>query len=473
MGQKQEWEQLYPAIRANIFNLCNALKFKPTKQQYQLFKTYQEEHTRPPKLRKRRIAAKSGQGTGKTTGSCIIGMHRMLLDVGAMTVITAPTMRQCKDVWIAEFRRLLENAHPIMRKYIKVYDTSIQICEIKEWGAKCVTATRPENMQGYHQKYLTFLLEEASGIGRPIWQQIKGTLSNENSMLLAIGNPNLQACEFFDCFTKNRHLWHTMTFNAEESEIVSKDNIRLIEEEYGKDSDVYRVRVLGEFPHADPRSILSLDDVEYCCTQVPYLSAVNDPRGRNHDGSWGRQIGIDLARFGSDESVIAVRSGLSTHFYKAFSKVEPSHIIDFAFRIQADLGWKDQDVTYVIDAGGMGQGVFGPIYDAGKKVHEFHTQGKSTNTSYMNKMTEAWFSLAKLVKARAVKLPNDQRLIQQLVSRQYITARKDGKLMVEPKEDYIKRAPLGEDTCSPDRADALVMAYYPETMAVTQVGLVR
>lgn len=458
MSFKQDWSRLYERIRGNIFELAAECQFSPTPQQADLMRAYYDDQRSPEPLR--RYATKSGQGTGKTTVSTLFGLDRALLDVGAMVVVTAPTMRQCTDVWIAELRRLLSKANPILRRFIEVFNTSVVIGGIRDWGIRCVTATRPENMQGYHQKYLTFILEEASGIDRPIWQQIKGTVSNENSCIFAIGNPNSQQCEFFDCFNKNRHLWITNTFNSEQSPLVDKRNIELLAEEYGRDSDVYRVRVLGEFPHSDPHSIMTLDDLE-ACTKVDMRTAIADPRGKSlYNGTHGRQIGIDLARFGSDESVVVARSGLAVVRKDHFSKREPLDVIEHAFRIQADMQWRDQDVIYVVDAGGMGQGVMSHFYRAGKRVHEFHTQGTAGNPAYADKMSQAWFELGKLVRERVVRLPNDPRLISQLSTRQYVCNRSDGKLKVESKDDYLKREPMGEETSSPDRADATVMAFF-------------
>ena len=61
---------------------------------------------------------------------------------------------------------------------------------------------------------------------------------------------------------------------------------------------------------------------------------------------------------------------------------------------------------------------------------------------------------------RVVRLPNDPRLLSQLSTRQYVCNRSDGKLKVESKDDYLKREPMGEETSSPDRADATVMAFF-------------
>ena len=71
---------------------------------------------------------------------------------------------------------------------------------------------------------------------------------------------------------------------------------------------------------------------------------------------------------------------------------------------------------------------------------------------------------ARLVRAQTVYIPRDNRLIQQLATRQYFTDLK-GKLILEKKDDYIKR---GHD--SPDRADAIVMCFWDDVEEVANLA---
>lgn len=456
---QREFERFYQRTRSSIFEFCKELDFKPSDQQAELLEAIEDA-----KLRRgtRKIACKSGQGPGKTTASAVAGMWVTWLYPNALTIVTAPTMNQCREVWLPEARRRLENAHPILRRFIQCTKTRIYFGDMDrypDWGIKFVTATRPENAQGRHEKHMTWIAEEASGIPRPLVTQIEGTLSNEDSMLLMIGNPNTRECAFFDCFNSERHKWRTMTFNAEESPtyIVDPERNRYLEERYGRNSDVYRVRVLGEFPHVDPNCVISSEDAEKC-TKTNMLEKARIARRIHGKERPARQFGIDLARFGSDESVIYRRSGNAVVEWRAFQKTDPADVIDCAFRMQYEAGWRDDECWYVVDAGGMGQGILHKFYRAGKRVFEFHNGGKAADSQYKDKITEAWFLTADLVRKQNCKLPNDNRLIQQLSSRQYRmdSDRGKNKIIVEPKDVYVKRG----DYDSPDRAEALVMAFY-------------
>lgn len=422
-------------------------------QQRALLQCVQDDLDAPLSEKKRRIAVKSGQGPGKTTVEVIIGLWRAFLDVDALVIVTAPTMVQLRDVWIAEARRIVQRAHPVLQSMIEITNSKIIICGRKTWGIWTRSASKQENFQGYHATYLTMIFDEASGIDRAIMVTAKRTLTNKESLLIAAGNPNTRECGFFDMFHKPSETtqWHKFTWSAEDAPHVDKANLKRLEVEYGRQSDIYRVGVLGEFPSMDPNAVFSSDDL-WACTGVPLLDAAR-MRGTL---SVDKAIGIDIARFGSDESVIYRRSGLAVVETKILVKTEPMSVVEAAFRMQADAGWTDDETWYIPDADGMGQGVMAMFSRAGKKFLEFHNNGKSSRKEYLNKITEAYFVLAKLSRERKLHIPNDELLIQQLSSRLYDVNNPKGKLALEKKDVMFKRL----DGASPDRADALAMAFY-------------
>lgn len=447
----------YEEIHRDIFKFCKAFDFEPTPQQAELFKILQHESTLPFDQRKKRIAAKSGQGPGKTAAIALAGMWRTARFLDAMTVVTAPTLRQAREVFLAECRRHLYKADPALQKLIKVTKSRVILAERPKWGIECATAIKAENVQGYHQERMTFIVEEASGVARPIIEQILGTLTNPDSLCCMIGNPNHCDCAFYDCFNSQRHEWHTLTFNAEESPIVDQMNVRRLREQFGKESDVYRVRVLGKFPRQDPSTVMSAEDLEDCTRTDPYKAALA--------GGQRMQFGLDFARYGSDESVVYQRMGYAVVKHKIFHKKDPNDVVFYAFTMQASTGWKDDKTEFVADAGGMGQGVMHHFHRAKKKIFEFHNQGRPSDSQYENIITEAFFIVAKLARAKAMYIPNDPILIQQLSTRQYYVNRR-GKIQIESKDEYIKRT----EKPSPDRADAFVMAFYEDLYAEGMVA---
>lgn len=466
MGRLAEaFESLYRQVKDDIYAFCEALNFEPTWQQRLVLDAIQEaqrsgKHLNP----KRRIAVKSGKGPGKTTVSFVGGAWRAIQDVDSLVIVTAPTMRQAKDVWLVEARRRMALAHPLLQKFIVVTRSKVVIGGRADWGVKLATATREENFQGYHQARLTFIAEEASGVPREICRAIKTTLSNPDSLFIEIGNPNTRDCDFFDCFNSQEHEWTKITLNAEESppEIVDPERNKAVEREFGRESDVYRVSVLGEFPTQDPDCVMSSEDLQACTKTSMVLCAAMK---RRDGGQPARQFGLDFARFGGDESTVYQRSGNAIVAWKVFVKKEPSVAVDYAFKLQEDSEWSDESCCYVPDATGMGQGVMHVFYrqERPRRTHEFHNHGKPSDAKkYANKITEAYFEFGKLAKERKAHIPNDPRLIKQLSTRRYFTNNK-GQLTLESKDDYMHR---GFD--SPDRADGLVMSFYDRMTIAAQ-----
>jgi hypothetical protein len=336
-----------------------------------------------------------------------------------------------------------------------------------EWGCGIRTATRKENFAGKHRKYLGFIEEESSGVPRMISEAIDETLVNPEGtyLWLKIGNPTSRSGAFFDCFHSQEHKWDLIQWNAEEtpeSEHFNYRRNRELEEEYGKDSDIYRVAVQGEFPSLDPDSLINEDQLLKCFGTDAYTRAF-----AHEDNT--KQIGMDFARFGGDECVNIFRHGRVMLSLEAKSHIEPFVMIDRAVMQQDQLQWKDSECMYVPDTSGMGESAVGPLGDArkmGKRVHEFYSQNIAHESSkYLNKITEAWCGFARMVRSGDLYLGDkpDKRMVLQLISRKYGVDQKTGKLRIETKDEYKTRnkdQENGELGKSPDRADALVMAFY-------------
>lgn len=282
-------------------------------------------------------------------------------------------------------------------------------------------------------------------------------MSNPDSLVIMIGNPSTRDSAFFDAFHSQKHMWHGLHWNAEEtpaSKWFSPERNTMIADEFGIDSDMYRISVLGEFPKVDPDCLFSEEMLQPCHDKARIAQAAVMPRGGIAGESIPRQFGIDLARQGGDDSVIFRRQGMAVAQWQAFSNKEPQDIIETAFRWQREVGWHDEDVWYVPDATGMGQAILFNFTQSSKQCFPFRFGSSAGNRAkFANLETEAWFHLRHLVRQFPVYIPYDKQLVQQLVTRRYY-ARPDGSLIIEPKREYTKRHG------SPDRADALIMAFY-------------
>lgn len=463
-----------------IYRYAEALGFIPNHQQLELLEDYDNAMNFGGKPR---IACRAGKGPGKTKATSVIFTHWSLTHPDSALIVTAPTFRQCQGVWLAEAKATIysSTADPRIGKLFNFTGKGYGILGAKpaEWGCQLITAIAKETFQGLHRLYIAFLEEEASGVKADISNAIKETLSNADGTFLhvRIGNPNTRLCSFFDSFHKEASNWKCLHWNTEETEetkYFSRRRNREIEEEFGKNSDIYRISVLGEFPNLDPNCLISEEDLVKCCTPEARHNAmyVNPDRKK--------QIGTDLARYGGDECVVVPRDGGMLLNMWA-EKTDPNNAIDRAIQFQDVYGWENDKCMHVVDTSGMGEVAVGAMGDArrmGRTVHEFYSQNTAhDNEKYADKITEAWCCFAKLVMKQWVYLGEklDKKLMVQLTTRRYVVT-KDGLIKIESKDEYAKNnedAENGTIGKSPDRADAVVMAFYEhatESMRIATGG---
>ncbi len=385
--KKQLYSDFIELVASDIFILAEAIGFEPTWQQEQAMISIMQGC--------RKLAIKSGQGPGKTIFSAVAGLFRLLQNDDHKLLLVAPTMHQAKSVWLSQVRKLVNSpkAHPIFRKEIfDVTATEVRVLgnPASVWGATLNTAsTTSEKAQGQHAESMDVFFEEASGIPADIVEQYEGTMTNPDAFFLQIGNPNKRTSPFFNCFNRDKHKWTNYTWNAEEtpaSKWFNPGRNHELADKYGRTSDVYRVRVQGEFPHSDPDAIMSHEDLEGCFDRKRMIELSGM---RNSFDILPMQFGLDLARFGGDENVVFQRQGYAVRKWEFWPHKDPNEVVLESFQWQRKSGWSDKECLYVPDAGGIGQGVMYRFEENNKCFYEFHNQASAyEGGEYDNQITE-------------------------------------------------------------------------------------
>lgn len=243
-----------------------------------------------------KVAVKSGQGVGKTSVEAVALLWFLTCFPYPRVVATAPTKQQLHDVLWAEASKWQERS-PLLKVILKWTKTYIYMAGYeKRWFATARTATKPENMQGFHEDNMLFIVDEASGVAEPIMEAILGTLSGGNNKLLMCGNPTRTSGTFFDAFNSDMALYKHHTVSSLDSQRTNRQNIASLVRKYGEDSNVVRVRVKGLFPKQEDDVFIAHEIVEQCGSRLyrldeknllPYII-----------------FGVDVARYGNDETVI-------------------------------------------------------------------------------------------------------------------------------------------------------------------------
>lgn len=168
------------------------------------------------------------------------------------------------------------------------------------------------------------------------------------------------------------------------------------------------------------------------------------------------EVGVDVARFGSDRSTFYKRKGLQIVDNQEHTKLSLTTLAD---RLESFIDF-DKDTLVKIDDGGVGGGLVDIMQQRGYNILPCNFGAAATDKDkYNNLISEAWFYLQKIM--GDISIPKDNDLLMELTSRRWKMDAK-GRRVVESKDDYKKRGYR-----SPDKADGLILAFYtPEPQGV-------
>lgn len=403
------------------------------------------------------VSVRSGQGVGKTSMEAVALLWFLTCFRFPRVVATAPTRQQLHDVLWSEVEKWRSNS-PLLREILKWTKTYVYMNGYeKRWFAVARTASKPENMQGFHEDNMLFIVDEASGVEDEIMEAILGTLSGGNNKLLMCGNPTKTSGVFYDSHTSNRGLYRCHKVSSLESKRTNKTTINALIRKYGEHSNVVQVRVFGNFPSQEDDVFIPLTLVEKSIVLDREL-----PVDRI-------SLGVDVARYGDDETVIAQNVGGVTTLPvirrgQNLMRTVGDIVIQYR-KVIADYPKYRGRVFVNIDDTGLGGGVTDRLAEVkreqklsrleiipvnfGSKVPDQDAAAYYADiTSYM------WSIIRDRMEAGSLKLPNDTELVAQLSVRKY-TVTSGGKIQLESKKDMKKRS-----IDSPDRADAVALTCF-------------
>ena len=448
--RRRFFSERVPAYRKDpVLFAREVLLFEPDKWQREALMDLAEN----PK-----VAIKSGQGVGKSGMEAVALLWFLTCFPYPRVVATAPTKQQLHDVLWSEVSKWQERS-PLLREVLKWTKTYIYMKgHEKRWFATARTATKPEDN-------MLFIIDEASGVADPIMEAILGTLSGGNNKLLMCGNPTKTTGTFYDAFYSSRWMYKCHTVSSEDSPRTSKDNIKALIDRFGYDSNVVRVRVRGLFPKQEDDVFISLQLLEEAVKlEVNTEDLADSATPQRID------IGVDVARFGDDNTAIAQKIGMEIPPLLIRHGQDTMRTVGDVVRIYKDLMElypTFEDYVYVkIDDTGVGGGVS----DRLKEVKEeegldkmlvipvnFAKKAPKAKSArfYDDIVTWMWATVRDLMEAKEVKLPDDSILIGEFSTRKYHFL-SNGKQRLESKDDLKKRG-----LNSPDRADAVALACMP------------
>src|SRR5262245_33123574 len=248
-------------------------------------------------------ATASGHGVGKSALVSWLTLWATSTAADTRGVVTANTETQLKTkTWaeIAKWHRLFCGRGLFKFEATSIF--SVDPDHAKTWRVDMVpwSERNPEAFAGLHNqgRRVFMIYDEASAIPDIIWETSEGFLSDENTerLWLVFGNPTRSVGRFRNCFDDPR--WHTNQVDAREISFTNKRQIEQWAKAYGDDSDFFRVRVKGTFPRIGAQEFVPAFSVA--------AARVREAEAQRFDPLI---LGVDVARYGDDESVIVVRKG--------------------------------------------------------------------------------------------------------------------------------------------------------------------
>jgi hypothetical protein len=340
-------------------------------------------------------------------------------------------------------------------------------------AASAVASNRAELIEGAHADSLLYLLDEAKIIPNATWDAIEGAFAGgrasglPEAFALAVSTPGPPTGRFYEICKRGRGLedwWtrHVTLTEAIKAGRISADWAHQRAMQWGAESAIYANRVLGEFHASDEDTVIPLAWAE---AAVERWHAWDDAGRPTLDGR--RVLGVDVARGGTDSTVIAHRTGVCVSHLDAYHSEDTMRT---TAHVQAALaGTAPDEITPVVDSIGVGGGVVDRLRELNIRVMPYTGSAKTTaldrtrEHGFVNVRAAAWWHLRELLDpafGADLMLPPDETLLADLNTPTWDTVTGvPPKIRIEPKEQLVAR--MGR---SPDRGDAVVMAFWADAM---------
>jgi hypothetical protein len=395
-----------------------------------------------------RVAIASGHGIGKSALISMLVHWGLSTCVETKIICTANTDTQLRTkLWpeVSKWFKLGINA-----SWFNVSATSVATKgSERNWRADAIpwSVSNTNAFAGMHNigKRIIIVFDEAAGIDDEIWEVVEGALTDDKTEIvwLAFGNPTKNTGRFRECFSIRKHRWVTKQIDSRTVEGTNQALFKQWSEDNDEDSDFMRVRVRGVFPRAGSMQLIPSDVVSQ--------AAKRHPESQHYDCLI---MSIDVARFGTDQSVICFRRGRDAKTLKP-RKYRSVDTMTLAGEAAALIDKHHPDAVF-IDETGIGGAVVDRLRQLGHKVIGVNNGGASDwpvdGIGVANKGAEMWARGREWLQTGGA-IEDDPELCAELESREY-GYDSNNYIKLEKKDDMKKRG-----LHSPDNADALMLTF--------------
>ncbi len=373
----------------------------------------------------------------------------------AIVVSTAPTYKQVHAILWEEIRKASKTAakkgHPLPGRVLQSDEWKLDDGTLVGFGRKPAD-TDEHGFQGIHRRYVLVIIDEACGVPDQLWTAVEAITTNADCRILAIGNPDDPNTEF-GRVCKPGSGWNTIQISAFDTPNFTDETVPdalrplLLSPEWeedkrrrwGADSPRYTSKVLGDFPEIGENTLIPPALIE--AAQRRTLTPTDDQR-----------LGVDVARFGTDRTIIMHAAGPVARCIGDYGKQSTTETTGKVIAHARDMAG---EFEIRVDGVGVGGGVVDQLTEAGWAVIDMQAGASpKDSTHFVNARAEWYWGLRERFETGDIDIDElDDELAAELGALRYkYTSR--GQVQIESKDEIKKRG-----LPSPDHADALMLAY--------------
>lgn len=451
-----------------------------------------------------RIAIKACHAVGKTWICGRLVPWFLTTHKNSIVITTAPTNRQVETLLWGEIRKTVKRSKTILggkilnKKWTLDDDWYAMGFSPKGSSENGSDEQQGSSFQGFHAKHVMIIFDEATGVPKDLYTMAEGLLTSGVTVKwICIANPTSTSSEFFQICKQAE--WHVITINCFDSPNLkangfvdrasleveinylrtlsdferlkhiknyAKPNGHLLSAQWvisklyqwGFDHPLSKSKILGEFPTKGDDVVVKWDSMQAAIRREPVYTYQK------------RFIGVDVARFGDDSTVI---TDMTDYTYRGQTITLKEDTVETTGRVTNMFFASDEgkETHIIVDATGVGSGVVDNLRDLKRRkilpdnvfIHEVHfgsniTHGTDKENEKLNSQYENLkaFLFDKLNQdlRDLLSMPDDEIFQEETVDILFKFSKR-GKLIIESKDDYKARRKK-----SPDRSDSLALANY-------------
>jgi len=352
-----------------------------------------------------RLAMKACKGPGKTTVMAWLAWNFLLTRDDPKIAATSVSGDNLADNLWAEMAKWQAKSPLLMKKFewtkTRIFSRDrpeTWWMSARTWARTADKARLGQTLAGLHSDYILFILDESGGIPDAVMASAEAALSScVEGHIVQAGNPTHLEGPLWRACTSERRLWHVTEISADPDDPKRATRVKAEWakeqiEKYGRDNPWVLVNVFGQFPPASLDTLIGPDECRAATTRA----------WRPEDIAWSAKVlGVDVARFGDDASVIFPRQGLVAFPPIRFRNIDGTQGAGIVARKWGD--WQ-ADACFIDDTGGFGASWIDNLYRLGHTPIGIPFSGRATDPRYDNKRTEMYFEAVDWIR-RGGQLP--------------------------------------------------------------------